>query len=152
MHNQQPGGGTDRLHAQGQLGDQRQAAPAAAQQAHQVVARHILHHPAAGLGVDAIASQQSDTDDLVAHAQVPLAQPAGQTAGHKSTDAAGPSVPRWVDGQPLAFLGQKLLQGVEVQAGLHGDRQVIDGMVDDLIEQATTQDWMVGVKGGPQVR
>ena len=40
------------LHPQGDLRDQRQAAPAAAEQAHQVVARHVFHHPAAGMGGD----------------------------------------------------------------------------------------------------
>ena len=59
---------TNRLHAQGERADQGEAAPAAAEQAHQVIARHVFHDPAARTGAHSIAADQADANDLVAHA------------------------------------------------------------------------------------
>ena len=55
IHEQAVSGRAHRLQPQGEFGDQRQASPAAAEQPHQVVARHVFHHPSTGSGFDAIS-------------------------------------------------------------------------------------------------
>ena len=86
---QQAASAADRLHPQGDLGDQGQAAPAAAEQAHQVVAGHVFHNPPAGMGADAITAHQADADQLIADAQMPLAQAAGEPPGHQPPHRSG---------------------------------------------------------------
>ena len=138
-------GWTDWLHPQGEFGNQGEAAPAAAEQAHQVVAGHVLDHTATSPGGGAIAAQQPDPDDLIAHPEVSLAKTAGQAPGHQTTNAphtlglveAATSGP--VDRQPLALLLEDGLQIAEMQACFHRDRQVVDGMVDDLVQLAAAQ-------------
>ena len=93
--------------AQGDFGDQAQGAPAAGEEAHQVIPRHIFDHLPPRLGRDPIGPHQGDADQLVADAQVPLAVAAREAPGHQAADAAapqGPTAPGPIDGQPLALL------------------------------------------------
>ena len=73
--------------AQGDLGDQAEAAPAAAQQPHQVVAGHVLHHLAAGHRLNPVGPQQAQANQLIPHAQVALAIAPGQAPGHQAANA-----------------------------------------------------------------
>ena len=93
--------------AQGDFGDQAQGAPAAGEEAHQVISRHIFDHLPPRLGRDPIGPHQADADQLVADAQIPLAVAAREAPGHQAADAAapqGPTAPGPIDGQPLALL------------------------------------------------
>ena len=106
--------GLPRIGAQGHSSDQTQASPAAAEQAHQVVAGHVFHHSAAGAGSGAIGAQYLDADQLIAKAQVALPQPAREPAGHEAAHASGvAAAPGWIHRQPLVGAGQLRLQGLE---------------------------------------
>ena len=79
-------GGADRLHPQGDLRNQRQTAPASAEQSHQVVTSHIFDNATACFRGCSITAQQPNPDDLVADAEVPLPQATGEPAGHEATN------------------------------------------------------------------
>ena len=141
--------GPDRLNSQGDLCDQSQAAPAAAKQPHQVIARHIFDHPSAGTGFHAIGPQQADADDLVAHTEVTLTQSTGQAPRHQAANAAGVAITGQINRQPLALFGQQGLKAVEGHPRLHRQGQVVDGMVDDTIQMAAAQYGMAGIQTRP---
>ena len=82
-------GGADRLHPQGDLRDEGQASPAAAEQSHQVVTRHAVSDATAGFGGCSITAQQPNPDDLVADAEVPLPQAPGEPAGDEPANGSG---------------------------------------------------------------
>ena len=130
----------DGLYPQRHPRDQGQAAPAAAEQPHQVVAGHVFHNPPAGLGGNAIAAHQADADQLIAHAEMALVQAAGESPGHQAAHRSGAApqfrccAPGPVHRQPLPALGQGVLQIGQGQPGLHGDREVIHGVVDDSVQ------------------
>ena len=146
FHKQAAPGGAQRLQPQGEFGDQRQAAPAAAEQPHQVVARHVLHHPSPGMGFDAIRSQQADANDLIAHPQMALPQSPRQSTGHQAADASGSAGPGPVNGQPLPLLRQQILQVLQWQAGFHRDGQIVHGMVDHPVELPAGEHLMAGIQ------
>ena len=85
-------GGADRLNPQGDLRNQRQASPASAEQAHQVITSHVFDNATAGFGGCSITAQQPNPDDLVADAEVPLAQATGDPAGDEPANTSCRSI------------------------------------------------------------
>ena len=140
-------GGTDRLQPKGEFSNEGQAAPTAAEQTHQVVARHVFHHPATGAGFHAIAAQQANTDDLIAHSQVALSQSTRQASGDKAADAALSASLGPIHRQPLPLCGQQGLQLLQRQAGFNGDRQIIHGVVDHPIQIPAVQHGVAWIQG-----
>ena len=141
---QPPALGRNGQGAQGEFADQGQGAPAAGEQAHQVVAGHVLHHLAAGPGGGAVGPHQADTDQLVAHAQVALAGAAGQAAGHQPAHAAAgaavrAAAPGPVEGQPLPVVGQLLLQHHQWCARLHRHGEILRAVVQDPVQPRRAQ-------------
>ena len=142
-----------RLHPQGEFRDQGQASPAAAEQPHQVVTGNVLHHAAPGFGFHAVAAQQADADDLIAHTQMALSQATGHASGHQAAHrAVGFSAPGPVDRKPLPMVGQQGLQLLQRHPRFHGDGQVIDGMVDDPIELAAAHGLMLWIEAWAPVQ
>ena len=140
-------GWSDRLHPQGEFGDQCQAAPAAAEQFHQVVSSHVLDHAPAGTGLHAVAAQQRDADDLIAHAQVTLSQAPCQPPCHQTADTAMVVVPpRVVQRQPLPSFGQQSLQVGQGATGFHRDGEIVHGVVDHPVETAAAENRMAGIQ------
>ena len=153
--------------AQGDLGDQAEAAPAAAQQPHQVVAGHVLHHFAAGHRLNPVGPQQAQANQLIPHAQVALAIAPGQAPGHqaanaplalawgcglawaKARDRRRTGCKGWIDGQPLPVGRQGLLQLLQGGARSHRDREVAGAVLADTAQGAATHHRAGGYRRSP---
>ena len=108
---------------------------AADEQFGEVVAGHVLHHPAAGLDDASVRKNHLDADEVIANRAVAKAtRPAG--VGGKQRADGQPLRVRRVDGQPLPAPGQFGLQLVQRDTRFDRHCHVVRRMRHHAVEVA----------------
>ena len=90
----------------------------------QIVARDVFHHPPAALDDAAVAGDECDAQDMVAHGPEPLSQrPRGGRRHHRAEGAA--REPGGIEAEPGAAVGELLAQQVAANPGLRGGGEIL---------------------------
>jgi len=129
-----------RVHAKGHRRDHPQRAARSAHQLGQIESRDRLHHFSAALGANAVAAQDGDADDHIAHRSISRAQRA-KTIGRDDSPQRRALGERRLERQPLPIARELSLQLLQGDTGLRGDHLIGRGVLDDAVQSA-------GVKHG----
>ena len=124
---------------QGGLGENAQSAERSDVEFHQVVTGHVLDDSSAGVDCHPTVSEELYADEEVTQGAVAVTSWAADVGGEDAAEGHGGGIGN-VDRQMLIFLLQGLLQGLDCHPGLHGDRHVAGGVIDDLVQLTKIDD------------
>ncbi len=104
-----------------------QCAPASREQLHQIVARHVLHYPAARSDLAAVGEHGGQPQHEIPRRSVQGRQGTGRARGDGGAHTAGP---QGIEGPPLAGLRQLGVERLEGHARLYGGEEILRLVLD----------------------
>jgi len=119
------------------LGDYSESAEAAHLELGEVVAGHVLHHPAAGAHQSSVPGRNRAAEHVVSHGAITVTQRAGGGGCNHRADAPVGAARR-IDGEPHTIVGQPPSQCFERRAGLDRRDQIGGAHRHDLLQRPGT--------------